>query len=802
MIGVLHEFLYAVRSYRRSFGITISTVIILALSMGANATVFSTARQVFYRTPPHVDQPGQLYRLAVDHRSAGGELRPRLSYPEVDALRRALTGHTQVTANGRSERAVTTIRRANAYLAEAHARVTPVLPNYFRVLGAPMLGGSFEALATDPSTARIVLVSHGFWSRHMGASPFSPDFTVAIEGQVYTVIGTLPAGFSGTDARESDIWVPAGIWEHAAELRRADSYLFSALVRISPQATLTVALANGSRALAEARGTPLDTVPLIGQSLATARWDDSSEAAFILALIGGASLAVLLLGCISTANLLLIRSMQRHKDLVIRHALGMSRRLAVQLVMVDHTAFVLGCAVLASSLAVAFGDVLRRSLFPAVPSSINLADKVWIACIVSLLVLPAVSFLPIKRFARLDRGGAFRVATMDNENSGTLMQRGLTVVQVALSFALLVGATLFVISLWNARSERLGIDPRGVLYVQIAPARSHQGLDAAGPAIEGIGAMPGVRHAAVGSALPFAGLTMVPVRVPGRTIPETAGGGPYVNVITPSYFQTVGTPLLRGRMFVPEDRDGAPQVAIVNETMARLLWPDEDALGQCIHPSAYAVPCHRVVGVAADSRLRELREAQAMQYYLPAAQRPDLLMQPFIVVKTEPTNGATIEQLLREVRARTHGVDIPRFGALEDHLNRQVRTLRIGGGVLAAFGMLALAVALTGVYAVVSLAASRRTKEVCVRMAVGATSRHIVLLLLREAVALGTLGVVVGIILVIAMARSLAPFLFKVHAMNPAVLSVSGCIIMLAVILASLYPAWRVSRTSPRTILG
>ena len=328
--------------------------------------------------------------------------------------------------------------------------------------------------------------------------------------------------------------------------------------------------------------------------------------------------------------------------------------------------------------------------------------------------------------------------------------------------------------------------------------RRNQFYDAA---LARVRAMPGVERAAVVVGTPFQSSMTIALRVPGRdTLPQLPGGGPYVRAISDDYFATAGTHLLRGRTFTRADVTGGARVAIVNETMARTLWPNRDPIGECLLMDT--MPCSHVVGVVEDARRFGLREDPAMQYYIPLGEERALGFGGRQMFVRPRGDVAALREALRAELARLDpSVGFVAVELLQDSLEPQIRPWRLGANMFALFGALALLVAGIGLYSVIAYLVTQRAHELGVRVALGAEQSNIVGLVVRYGVGLAAVGVAIGMLLSLNAGRWIEPLLFDTSPRNPAVFLLVAVVLLVVGLLASVVPAWRASRVSPIEVL-
>ena len=375
--------------------------------------------------------------------------------------------------------------------------------------------------------------------------------------------------------------------------------------------------------------------------------------------------------------------------------------------------------------------------------------------------------------------------------------------QAALSVVLLVGAGLFVRSLRTVTTMDMGFDPARVLVANVD--LTSIGFKAAqvdayyAAAHERVRAIPGVESAAIGMAIPFHSSASTQIHVPGRdSLPRLPDGGPYADAVTPEYFRTLGVSVVRGRGFTAADGRGAPRVVVVNRTMARLVWPRDDALGKCIKVEADTVPCSEVVGIVEDAHRQNIEPVPVMQFYAPLAQeqlRFGGMRALFVRGAGDP--AALVAPVRRELSRLAPNLPFVEVHLLQSLVAPQVQPWRLGATVFTAFGLLALAIAAVGLYGVIAYEVAQRTHEFGIRMALGAAASSVAGLVLRQGMRLATLGIALGVAVALAASSRIAPLLFHTSPTDPGVLALVVATLLGVSATASLIPAWRATRADP-----
>ncbi|HEY5062709.1 MAG TPA: FtsX-like permease family protein, partial [Gemmatimonadaceae bacterium] len=524
--------------------------------------------------------------------------------------------------------------------------------------------------------------------------------------------------------------------------------------------------------------------------------------------LAGVAVLLVLIAAANVANLLVIRAMRRRHEIAVRLALGIGRIRLARLLMLESLAYsMLGAA---AGIACAFGGgTLMRRVFP--PSiawttpTVNV-QVVVLSVALALLVGAVVGLAPIAQVLATDLAGALRDATSDGLH-GSRLWRTLLAVQIGFSVILLVGAGLFVRSLSNVEHLDLGVQPNRVLVASVgwpragnispeqAAAEKERQVNSWRELRELIARLPGVDHAALAVGSPFGNEFGVDVRVPGRdTLPSAPGGGPYVNAVDADYFSTAGTPLIRGRAFGQNEGAQTERVAIVNQTMASLVWPTDDALGKCIIVDD--APCATVVGIAHDARRSGINEPPAMQYYLPFGQESGF-GGTVLLVRPHAAPSDFVQTLRRAIVAAAPEANVVNVTSMQERVDPQIRPWRLGATMFELFGGLALLVAGVGLYGAIAYSVAQRTREFGIRIAVGSDAGGLMLRVVYEGVRAASVGIVFGAGAALIAGRRLAPLLFRVSPYDPGVFTVVAALLLCCAVIACVVPAWRAARTDP-----
>ena len=520
---------------------------------------------------------------------------------------------------------------------------------------------------------------------------------------------------------------------------------------------------------------------------------------------------VLLIACANVANLLLARAVRRRREIAVRVALGSSRgRLVRQLYAESLLLAVLGGG---TALLVTLwgGPILRAALIPDANAADVLDARALLFTSVAVLVTAFLSGIaPALHAGVRDLSSALKSGAREGTFQRSFTRTGLLVGQVALTIVLLTGAGLFISTLRHVQGLRLGFDADRLVVASVD-------LDALGYKRPAINAMyqrirdrvehlPGVTGASLSIGAPFRSSYAVGLAVPGLdSMPSVKTGGPYVSAITPDYFRTMGTQLRRGRAFTEADGRGAARVAIVNETMARLYWPGQDALGKCmkIGGEKTTAPCSEVVGVVEDARREDVKDELVVEYFIPLEQSDSVFTDGVgsLLVRTAGPADGMVDGVRREVQATSPDLPYPSIDPLPQLFADQLRPWRLGSSIFGLFGGLALLLAAIGLYGVLSYTVSQRTQELGVRIALGAGRGRVMGLVVGQGLRVTLIGIVIGLTGALLAGKALGSLIYGVSPHDPLVLVTVAAVLTLVAACASYFPARRATQVDPMVAL-
>jgi predicted permease len=817
MESVRQDVRFAWRGLLRDRWFTAFVLAALTLGIGANAAMFGIVDRLLLSGPPHIQDPDRVVRLYLTVIPEGTRqvTTPGFGNVTYDIARREARSFGSVATYSVTD--VVMGLGADARMVRGGFASETLFP----LLGVrPTLGRFFGEDENLPDSAeRVAVLGYGMWVGSFGGASDVLGRTITIGAQPYTIVGVAPQGFTGPQFGPVDVWLPMNLRGPlvTTNWRTAWNAQWLTIVgRLAPGVTPAQA---SDEITAILQRNYSGTEPYVAHGRYTVAALSANDAGVeapevtVVRWLSGVALIVLLIACANVANLLLARGMRRSREVALRAALGAGRSRLVRLLLIES--LLLSCAGAAGGLIVAYatGGLARRAIFSWVDWSTSPVDARVLAASAVLAIATGlvVGLLPAWRATHVNLTDALKRGTREGGGQRSRLRHALTIVQAALSVVLLVGAGLFVRSLWNLQNMPLGFDADRVLLADVsrAPLSQFPGPNAqnaerarrgafALDAVDLVRRVPGVERASLAVGTPFGNRFTVNLRVPGvETLPSLGSGGPSVSAVAPDYFATVGTRILRGRAFGPEDRAGSEPVAIISDTMARAIWPGQDPIGQCIIAGdSAAPPCARIVGIAEDTRLSALVEPPVMHYYVPFGQEQGFGGTILLVRSSgdRQTVGADIRRALVGLDSTIRFV---RVTTIQDAIDPQTKPWRVGATVFSLSGLLALIVAAIGIYSVMSYLVADRTHEIGVRMALGARGSDVARLILRGSVAMASIGVAGGTLIAVAASRYIEPLLFGVSARDPLVYGPVAGVLLVVALLAGIVPTLRANRIDP-----
>ena len=799
---MIHDFRFAVRQLLKSPGFAAVAILTLALGIGANTAIFSVTYAALFRALPYKD-PARIVAInkvesqfGLGGLTAGAFLDFREQSESFEHLAAYGEDEFTLTGNGDAERVV----------------CSEVSSALFPLLGVnPSLGRTFSPQEEQIGHDQVVVVSESFWKRRTGGDPNFIGKTITLNDKVYTVVGVMPARFQFP--RKFEIWKPLAL--DPEEERHGKQFTLVQLIgRLRPGVPLergeaelnTIALRRPS----EEPGVPTNNSRIELRPLHEQLVKDVRLAIFILL---GAVAVVLLIACANVANLMLARAAVRRKEIAIRSALGAGRgRIVAQLLRESVLLSLLGGAL---GLLLAFWgvDLLVASIPADVAGSFyGIADvginRSVLIFTLGISIATGIFFglAPALSSARLDLNEALK-ATAKTATARSGLRGAFVVSQLALTLVLLIGAGLMTRSFIRLVNVKLGFNPKNVLTMRVELPRSRyqkgeQRAQFFGQLLERVKSIPGIQSAGAISQLPLSGYSMMGrFAIEGQPKPESGKGKPMpIGIVTPDYFTAMQIPLVYGRFFDARDAEKIPEVAIVNEAMARKFWPGENPIGKKVGAGCDGEHlCRTVVGVVGDIRHEGLANAAQPEIYMPHPQfaLPSLSL----VLRTTGDPLAVVSAVRAEVRALDKDQPVALVQTLEEHISQSVLQPRLMMTLLSIFAGLALVLAAVGVYAMMSYSVSQRRGEIGIRIALGALKADILRLVVGQALGLVAISLTIGLAAALAATRLLRSLLYEVGIWDPLTFAAIVLLLSLISIFAAWLPARRAAKISPMLAL-
>ena len=801
--AVLSDVSYAIRQLRRAPGFTITVLLAFALGIGANATMFGIVDELLFRPPAHVRAPNEIVTLAAGTAKEGFGQRTS-NYPVFAAIRDHSAGFSQVAAVaavsvpfGRGDRA-------------ANLDGLLVTASYFPLLGVAPAQGRFFRDDEDvaPIGAPVAVISHPFWQRQFSGSTRALGATLQLGDRQFTVIGIAPRDFTGLGYAAPDVWLPissGGAMQFLGKQWTTQSIAtwLRIYARMKPGVPLTDAAADAMRVAREAAPHAFFTQTgwsFQARPIMAARSEEEGASTTVAMLLGAMSLVVLLIACANVANLLLARGLRRRREMAVRLALGVTRRRLVEQLLTESV--LLAALGGAAAIVVAnWGGVLARRLLlgdlPLTASALDLRVLAFTAG-VALLVGVFTGLIPALQASRAQ---VFSTLTASGGRGGARRSRAqsaLLAVQAALSLVLLLGAGLFGRSLLAINALRMGVDVDrvfvGSMNLRSIGRRASEADAVFTRALAQVAGAPGIASAAVSTTIPFGPSYGTDVGV--MATDSVHHYSTMYNIVTPNYFRTLGTSLLGGRDFSAADREGAPRVVIVSEMLATRAWRHGNPLGRCLRIGADSLPCATVIGVVENARRQSIFEDSTNTIYLPLAQAHAWISERLIVARAAGDPAIVAETVRHAMQTAAPELPFADVHLVKNQpiVRHETLPFRLGAAMLGVFGALALLLAAVGVYGVISYDVGQRTREIGVRMALGARAADVASLVMRDGLRVVAIGGVIGTGVALAGGRVLRPLLYETSPRDPVVLVGVALLLLVVATLACVLPARRAMR--------
>ncbi|MGC2656368.1 MAG: ABC transporter permease [Bryobacteraceae bacterium] len=810
-----HALVIAGRHLRNHRGFALLIILTMGAAIAAATSVFSLVDTVVLQPLPF-PRPDRVISLDTLARPSGsnGQATMREDTSTADLLDwrsssrsfADMAGYRTIAQN--LESAAGTARRVNGM---------SVMAGFFRVLGVPLALGRDFIPSEEQAGNRSIILSYRLWQSEFSRSPDALGKTVQIGDETYTVIGVMPASFSFPGLADNDYWVTdAKDHEGNHPIAEQRGYHNQAVVaRLKDGVSLADAKAEMQTIQAglvarypdaEQRNTGVLVRPLAESITGDVRQP--------LMVLLGAVFFLLLIGCINVAGLLLTRTSNRRGELAIRLALGAGRGSIVRHVLTESLALSFASGTFGFALSYAVLKIAPRVLPPNLPrvESIGVDTRVLLFAI----AISIVTGLLFGVFPAWRSSSAEPAAVLGDNSRGSLtgrrqhrLQSTLVIAETAISLVVLVAAGLMIRSFAQLVRVDPGFDPKHVLTFRVGiPGKSfdsNKQLQFFQQLQARLQTLPGVTQATYGFPQPLTGGdATIGFSIDGRPVPKTDLPDARISVVAYNFFQTLGIPLQRGRFFTrDEDSPTAPHVALINESMARTYWPNEDPIGRHFTPGFSTgdnvESSREIIGIVGDVKRGALTEQSQPEYYLPYSQG-DIAVPPVALrVTGDPESYENVIQSV--VQQINPSLPVYRFSAYEDLVGRSTALQRFQAAVLGAFAALALILAAVGLYALLSYMVVQRTIELGLRIALGAQRQQVLTLILREGLVLSAIGLVVGLLGSVALTRLLEGLLYRTRPLDLSTFVETTAVLMSVVLGASIIPAYRASRLDPNECL-
>jgi putative ABC transport system permease protein len=809
MKTILSDVRYGLRMLRKNLGLTVIIIFSIGLGIGANSTIFSL---LALRPLPGSQNPAQLVEVYTSYQ--GGMRFGAVSYPDYRDWRDRNQGFSGIVAQDLVPVNLT------------HGDYPAIIPgslvsgNFFAVLGVSHSQGRLflPEEADDTSNSHpVAVISYGLSQRYFGGVQSIVNKTIVLNARPFTVVGVASKDFTGANVGwPVDVWVPMSMQQALVpgedRLKARGERWLEVIARVKPGVSTGDAaarLTSVSNELATEfpgtnRGTAVTVVP-IGQGPS----DVQSWLLPVVELLMAVVFFILLIACSNVANLMLSRGAFREGEVAVRVAIGASRGIIMRLFLTESLllSFMAGAFALFLSYESMF--LLQRFNPPtSLPLNLDLrVDGRVMLFTLALTLLGGVFFglIPAMRATRPDLLPALKSESFFRMFRKSKLQNALVVTQIALSLFLLVGAGLLLRSLRLIQKVDTGFNADNMVLASIdvglSDYDSARGATVYRQILERAKALPGIRSASLAQIAPMEiqSTQQIGIFVEGHEAPNLRPLSIDYNVVGPEYFRTMAIPVESGREFTDQDIANGPGVAIVNEAFAKRFWPGQDAIGKKVSTQSAQGPYLQLVGVVKDSKYYNIAENPLPFLYLPFSQRYEPAM--VLHVKTTQAPSSYFAVIEREVQSLDRSIPVYRVHSMKDQLAVSLIELRGGALFMEIFGMMALALASIGLYGLMAYSVEKRKAEIAVRMAVGAESKHVLELILKEGMLLTLVGIGIGVIAVIASGRAVSSLLYGVSPFDPFTISVASLFLIGVALLAIFIPARKAMRTDPVEVL-
>lgn len=807
MLGsILQDLRYALRALLKHRNFTAAALLTLALGIGINTGIFTLLYSIAFRPLPVKDPENvvSIYQTFEGDYSRQVEGSPELlSYPEYLNYRdrvagiSGLTGSADVSLYSGGDN----VERINGLL---------VTDNYFSLLGGTSALGRtfFDKECQTPLQCPLAVISHGFWQRRFGSDQNVIGSSLTLNRQNFTVIGVAARDFRGAEITVPDVWIPVtmqpAVTPENQLLSVRDCSWLSVYGRLKDGVSVQQIQAEAQLVAAQMdqeypnRRSTVNVTPGSYLNSPEARSEGIPIAILVIAAVG----LVLLIACANVSNLMLARAAARRKEVAVRLALGASRWRLIRLLLTESLLLAILGGVAGLLLAFWLPPVVLSAM-PDLGLDINLKPNATVFAytfLISLITGVVFGLAPAIESTKTDLTTSLRTTGNRARVTRSRLRNLLVVGQVAVSLVLLIGAGLLVRGLQRAQSSNLGFDHKDLLVLSVdQPAQNNDEARAAtlyAELVQRLKVVPGVESVGLAQVVPFAGTRESAIEIDGH---EAAAGSSLTastNTVSAEYFQTLGIPVIRGRGFSEADGISGTATAVISQAMANRFWPGVDPIGKRFKETNG--PSYEIIGVVADISSNRVGQLDGPFFYTPAS--PRKLSDLSFVLRTKGNQSASISTVKELARSLDKNAFVT-VEPLEVNVRRMLEPERMGAWFSGTVSLLALLIAATGIYGMLSYHVAERTTEIGIRMALGAQRRNVLLLIVRDGMKLAGVGTLIGLIAAIALTRVTATLMFGVVSTDAATFAAVSIGALAVAFLACFIPARRATKVDPLVAL-
>jgi putative ABC transport system permease protein len=784
---------------------TLIALLTLAIGIGMNVAIFSVFDAVLLRGLPFPD-PEKLVAVSSTVQRESLERRPA-SYPDFLDWQRRNSVFEQIAAY---ENDSLTLTDGNA----EQIQIEMVSANYFHTLGVhPVLGRTFHSEEDRmPAASAVAVISYDFWKRHFGSNPTSVGKTIRLNNQDTNIIGILPKGFYGLDP-DTEVWIPFStypLFQQTNLLERRGARWHDVIARLKAGVTIQQAQSAMNAIAKRLEEEYPDSNRNNGVMLIPFQEEVLGDIKPAVRILFGAVAFVLLIACANVANLMLVRTAGRQKEFAVRSALGASRKRIIRQLMTESALLGILGGVAGSILAIWAIRLIKRFSPVNIPAYIEIgidSRVLFFSIVISFITGLLIGlFSAIHATRNAPQESLKDAAVQSTETRSSKTTRGILVIsETALALILLVGAGLMIQSLKQMQQIPIGFKKDHLLTMLFSLPEQKYGEGRSIKILkllnEKVGALPSVQSVSVGSDIPFGGsVSAYIVTMEG----SDANRSPriYAHSVSANFFATLGIPIINGRSFSDRDSEGAPLIAIVTEELAHKFWGDQDPVGKRFKfgrddsTNAWIT----VVGVSANIKQRALINDPLLNpddpdLYLPLAQNPQLNLALVVRTNQKPTLATSL--VTKEIQKIDHDIPVFRVSTMDELVSNETARSRFNAFLMSIFAGSALLLACIGLYGVLSYAVTQRTREIGLRIALGAKRSNVFVMVLRQALRWMSFGLIIGLFGAAVLSRLLTSELYQVSPTNPMIYAALSSLLLSVAIFATFIPALRATKVDP-----